>query len=57
MNCDNIYCVYQNKGKCTLECIQIDVSGKCTECVYVDLDDKVLNNAKNKLLRAFEKDY
>jgi len=56
MECENSYCIYQHKGKCTLKHIQIDISGMCSEKIYVDLDSHTLTNAKNKLLESFNEE-
>ena len=53
MKCENSYCVYQKQGKCTLDQIQINISGMCSECIYVDLEDSVLDKAKDKLLNSY----
>lgn len=50
MKCDNSFCVYQANGKCVLNKIDIDISGMCTECIYADLDEEILNQAKLKIL-------
>ena len=57
MKCDNCYCIYQSKGKCTLKRIQIDVSGMCSEKIYVDLDNLTLTEVKTKLLKSFDEDF
>ena len=56
MNCENNFCVYQCKGKCMLDKIEIDRLGMCTECIYPDLDKEILNQAKLKLLKKFQKE-
>ena len=57
MKCENSYCVYQSKGKCTLKNIEINALGMCTEVIYVDIDEFVLNKEKNKLLKTFKEDF
>lgn len=54
MNCENNFCIYQNKDKCILDEISIDSSGMCTECIYPNIDEKILNQAKLKLLKKYE---
>ena len=49
MNCENEFCIYQEKGKCILNEVSLDILGQCTECIYVNLDEKVLSEAKEKL--------
>ncbi len=55
MNCENNFCIYQSKGKCILDKVSIDSLGMCTECIYPDIDEKILNQAKSKLLKDYEK--
>ena len=55
MKCENNFCIYQSKSKCTLKEIEIDSLGMCVDCIYPDIDEKVLNKAKSKLLKNYEK--
>ncbi len=54
MNCENKFCIYQNEGKCTLNKVDIDSLGMCADCIYPDIDEKILNQAKLKLLREYQ---
>ena len=54
MKCENSFCIYQSKGKCLLTKVNIDSSGLCTECIYAEIDENVLNEAKLKLLKSLE---
>ena len=51
MKCENNYCIYQYEDKCILDEISIDSLGMCTECIYPDIDEKTLNEAKTKNLK------
>ena len=55
MNCENKFCIYQNEGKCILNKVDIDSLGMCADCIQPDIDEKVLNQAKLKLLREYQK--
>lgn len=55
MNCENKFCIYQNEGKCMLNRVDIDSLGMCADCIYPDIDEKILNQAKLKLLREYQK--
>ena len=55
MNCENNFCIYQSKNKCTLNEVSIDSLGMCTECIYPDIDEKILRQAKLKILKKYEK--
>lgn len=48
MKCGNYFCIYNEGEKCILEEISLDIQGKCEECIYVDIDEKTLNEYKNK---------
>ena len=56
MKCENSFCVYQSKGKCMLDKVSIDSLGMCAECIYPDIDDKILNQAKSKLIKGYQKE-
>ena len=51
MKCENNYCIYQYEDKCILDEISIDGLGMCAECIYPDIDEKTLNEAKTKNLK------
>ena len=51
MKCENTFCIYQSKGKCILNEVSIDSLGMCTECIYLDIDEKTLHQAKLKNLK------
>ena len=55
MNCENKFCVYQYNENCVLDKVSIDHSGMCTECIYLDIDEEILNEAKLKLLEKYAK--
>ena len=50
MVCENNYCVYNSDNECILEKISIDTLGMCTECIYPDIDEKILKKYKNEFL-------
>ena len=56
MKCENNFCIYQNNGRCILDKIDIDSLGMCAECIYPDIDEKTLNQAKLKLLKKYEQE-
>ena len=55
MNCENKFCIYQNEGKCMLNKVDIDSLGMCADCIYPDIDEKILNQSKLILLREYQK--
>lgn len=56
MKCENYFCIYQADGVCTLDEVNLDITGSCTECIYIELDDSVLTESKQKLLSAFRRE-
>ena len=42
MNCENIFCIYQSKSKCILENVDINNMGMCADCIYPDIDEKLI---------------
>ena len=56
MDCENIFCIYQSKGKCTVEEIEIDSMGMCATCLYPEIDKKVLERAKRDILERLDRE-
>lgn len=54
MNCENDLCVYNSKGKCIIEEISVDSSGMCAACIYPNIDEKILEKAKNNFLERYK---
>lgn len=54
MKCDNVFCVYEQKGHCTLSEISIDAQGFCRDCIYVSIDAATVSEAKATTLRKLE---
>ncbi len=57
MKCENYFCIYQEKGKCMLDQINIDIVGQCNNCIYVDIPKEELEKYKilnrNKIEEIF----
>ena len=51
LSCENEFCIYQSEGMWILENIQLDIQGNCTDCIYVNVNETVLNNLKEKHLK------
>ena len=49
MKCENIFCIYQREGKCTLEEISVDLAGMCEESVDIIVDEETLKELKEKI--------
>ena len=48
MKCENQFCLYCEENSCILGEISLDISGSCAECIYIDIDEKLLKQLKNK---------
>ena len=57
MKCENIMCIYENGGVCSLDEITIDLQAKCTECINVSIDNETLNQRKREMLLDIESRY
>ena len=54
MKCANSFCIYQFKGNCVLDKVDINSLGMCAECIYPEIDENTLLQAKSKLLRNYK---
>ncbi len=54
MTCENIFCIYQRDNKCVLEEINLDITGVCADCIYVDIAPGKLKELKENRLRNIE---
>ncbi len=48
--CGNFFCIYCKDSECTLKTISLDVCGTCENCVYVNINNKMLAELKEKQL-------
>lgn len=49
--CENEFCIYQENGKCILDVIELDISGMCQSCIYVNISQEELNKKKKELIK------
>mgnify|MGYP007106054797 CR=1 FL=1 len=54
MQCENSFCIYFSNGQCILDAIEVNSVGMCAECIYPNIDETILNEAKLKLLKHYE---
>jgi len=54
MNCENQFCIYWKKNKCALGQTSLDISGCCTECIYVEINKKILEKARQRVLKSYQ---
>lgn len=52
--CENEFCIYQENGKCILDVIELDISGMCQSCIYINISQEELNKKKKKLREELE---
>ena len=57
MRCENKFCVYCDKNKCSLENISITHSGLCSSYIPVDIDTIVLDKLKKDALQKLEAEW
>ncbi len=48
MRCENEFCIYQEQGECILDDIKLDIIGQCTDCIYVNIPEEILENFKSE---------
>lgn len=51
LSCENEFCIYQKQGNCILKSVQLDIQGNCLDCIYINVEEDVLNSLKQKHLR------
>ena len=56
MNCENLFCIYWEDGRCTLRYISLAISGSCTDCICVSLPEELLAQQRAELLARLDAD-
>ncbi len=51
LSCENEFCIYQKQGNCILKSVQLNIQGNCLDCIYINVEEDVLNSLKQKHLR------
>ncbi len=46
MTCENFLCIYQRNNECVLDEINLDITGTCADCIYVDISQEKLKELK-----------
>ena len=49
--CENLWCLYWQKGFCVLDRVTLDIQGRCDECEYLTPEESELNALRAKVLR------
>ena len=53
ITCENEFCIYQWEHRCKLECISLDITGMCEQCVHILVSKSELKAYKDKLLKMY----
>jgi NADH:ubiquinone oxidoreductase subunit E len=48
MICKNKFCIYQTNDKCKFEKAELDSNGTCKSCIYIKIEDDILENLKKE---------
>ena len=51
MRCENLFCIYWKDSNCILDEISLDIMGCCCSCIYVDIDEEMLRQKREELLK------
>lgn len=55
MKCENLYCIYEQNGKCILDEIEINSVGMCSECILLPIPIDAADKMKSVKREEFEK--
>ena len=54
MRCGNDFCIYFSDYKCLRDDITLDTDGRCEQCMYVNISEDVLEEARERLRAKYE---
>lgn len=54
MLCENIFCIYWKDRNCSLSEISLDIQGNCEKCIYIDIDENILENQRIKNIKEYD---
>ncbi len=55
ITCEHTFCIYQKKGKCLLDAIEVSESGLCRSCIAAPVDEDELALQKARLRMLYER--
>ena len=55
MKCENTFCIYEQMGKCLFNDVDHDICGNCTDCIYVDIPQEILEYFKSNLRNKIDR--
>ena len=50
MKCENMFCIYQENDECFLKETELDITGSCKNCIYINIPEKELSRKKEEIL-------
>lgn len=54
--CENSYCIYFDDRHCILERIDLNGQGSCNDCIYVNIEEKLLAEKRKALLERYQRE-
>lgn len=57
MECGNYFCIYWSDRHCVLTEISLDIQGQCEDCIYVEIEEEILERHRQKILDCYESGY
>ncbi len=54
MQCENVFCLYWENSQCCLQETALDIQGKCKNCLYVEIEENLLQHKRSELLCKLE---
>ncbi len=53
VKCENNFCIYQKNESCLLEFVELDIQGQCKECIYINIENEMLEELKEQSRNKF----
>ena len=54
MRCENYFCIYWSEDICCLDSISLDILGNCQDCIYVTINEEILQQARLEQLNRYQ---
>ena len=54
MTCENHFCIYWSDDSCLLQDIHLDILGCCRACIYIDVPEETLEQARRNLREIYD---
>lgn len=56
MQCENIFCIYYAERQCILDEISLNIQGVCENCIYIEINEKVLADYRKELIEKLNEE-